>query len=507
MEASQGPRGSSRAAPQQQGAGRIPQGPPECPARPGRSAVRDGPRLPDHRGPCEGLQGGRGGRAGSKGCCTPGQDDLSGRGGRRTPADLRGLPCGGEPGNARRGRLPAERLRPALRRSPGPEATAGLARVAVFSTDETVRATAIEALAVRREEDATDVLVAGLLPLARGRRSFRQGHRQAETQRPCSTLQAMLDAPDPRGPRAESVAVGRRRWHMNLVRVNHLRNCMLCHAPAQRGETQEQRWSPRSPCQRNRSPTPAPATVGRSPISWCASDVTYLRQDFSAKQNVSDWTSRLLSRRCSGLTSLCEAACYAGQDCHLQTRLRGVSPYRRTAARPCELTGRDFEARAVTQREDRSRCSSRQSIGRARLPSLFFPARQKPRPSPSGMLSFPDMRKGGLGGGNNPLAAGREAGPGVVGTRALRCPRDHAVYSPPVRDHFANRRRTHSPVKQGYSEAFTGKGYLHDSAKSLPPEPDLFLSCPIHNNTCILARSPPACSEKPRYGQSRSRPC
>src|SRR5262249_26780953 len=50
----------------------------------------------------------------------------------------------------------------ALSSIPRPEATRALARLAVFSTDEAVRATAVEALAVRREGDATDVLVAAL---------------------------------------------------------------------------------------------------------------------------------------------------------------------------------------------------------------------------------------------------------------------------------------------------------------------------------------------------------
>src|SRR5207248_9079447 len=50
----------------------------------------------------------------------------------------------------------------ALSSIPRPEATHALARLAVFSTDEAVRATAIEALAVRRKGDSTDVLRAGL---------------------------------------------------------------------------------------------------------------------------------------------------------------------------------------------------------------------------------------------------------------------------------------------------------------------------------------------------------
>jgi hypothetical protein len=81
-------------------------------------------------------------------------------------------------------------------------------------------------------------------------------------------------------------------------------------------------------------------------------DVTYLRQDFSAMQTVTDWTAdswRSLQRfdffvRKRVLTPA-EAA-------ELRGRLAGVSPYQRTAARALRLlTGRDFEVKPAQEQE------------------------------------------------------------------------------------------------------------------------------------------------------------
>jgi hypothetical protein len=73
----------------------------------------------------------------------------------------------------------------ALSSIPRPEATRALARLAVFSTDETARAAAIEALTVRRAGDATEALVVGLrYPWPPGCCQRRERYRQTETQGP-----------------------------------------------------------------------------------------------------------------------------------------------------------------------------------------------------------------------------------------------------------------------------------------------------------------------------------
>jgi hypothetical protein len=239
----------------------------------------------------------------------------------------------------------------ALSSIPRPEATRALARVAVFSTDEAVRATALEALAVRREADCTEVLVAALAypwpAVAENAAGAIAGLKRKDL---VPQLQGVLDAPDPRGPRTESVAGREETVAHELVRVNHLRNCLLCHAPARQDRTQDATLVAEVPVPYE--PLPDRAGYGRSESNLLVRiDVTYLRQDFSARQRVTDsttadWSSSqrfdfLVRRR---VLTRAEAA-------DLRARLVGESPYRRAAARALrELTGRDFEAKPVTER-------------------------------------------------------------------------------------------------------------------------------------------------------------
>jgi hypothetical protein len=230
---------------------------------------------------------------------------------------------------------------------PRPEAARELARVTVFSTEEAVRAAAIEALAVRREGAEADVLAAGLRypwPAA----AENAAHAIAKLKRTdlVPQLKGALSAPDPRGPRDEVVGGRRETVAYELVRVNHLRNCLLCHAPAERGKT---------PVETLVAEVPVPAeSLPRSGYGQSGSnllvriDVTYLRPDFSASQQVTDWTAKtwpavqrfdfLVRRR---VLSPAEAA-------DLRERLKGPSPYRRAAERALrELVGERAEARAA----------------------------------------------------------------------------------------------------------------------------------------------------------------
>jgi len=95
----------------------------------------------------------------------------------------------------------------ALSSIPRLEATQALARLAVFSTDESVRATAIEALAIRRKEGSTDVLVAGLsYPWPAVAANAANTIAKLKRKDLIPELLVMLDAPDARAPRPEVVA-------------------------------------------------------------------------------------------------------------------------------------------------------------------------------------------------------------------------------------------------------------------------------------------------------------
>src|SRR5262249_36535291 len=105
---------------------------------------------------------------------------------------------------------PAERGRDQLRSVnllaliPHPQATRALARVAVFAADESVRAAAIEGLSVRRERDYTAVLAEGLrYPWPAAARNAADAIVALGRKDLAPQLVALLDAPDPRGPRTE----------------------------------------------------------------------------------------------------------------------------------------------------------------------------------------------------------------------------------------------------------------------------------------------------------------
>ena len=91
-------------------------------------------------------------------------------------------------------------------------------------------------------------------------------------------LREMLHLPDPLAPFQDV----RGKWVVNeLVRVNHLRNCLLCHPPSQ--STRD--------LLRGVIPTPGeplPVAYNSRRGSFVKADVTYLKQDFSATLPVAD---------------------------------------------------------------------------------------------------------------------------------------------------------------------------------------------------------------------------
>jgi hypothetical protein len=228
---------------------------------------------------------------------------------------------------------------------PRPAATAELARLAVFSTQQDVRDAAIEALSVRRERDVTGPLVEGLRypwpAVARNAAAaiVRLGRKDLMPE-----LAAMLDEPDPRAPRKD----GEAEVAHEVVRVNHHRNCMLCHAPARRGEVPEEALVAEVPVPSKALPT---NYYGESDSPLLVRiDTTYLRQDFSVMQEVkwaAPWPEvqrfdflvrrRVLSRE--------EADDLRRR---LDAREHGVlSPYRKAAVEALrEMTGRDLGADA-----------------------------------------------------------------------------------------------------------------------------------------------------------------
>jgi hypothetical protein len=243
---------------------------------------------------------------------------------------------------------------------PRPEATRMLARMAVFSTDDSIRTAAIEALTVRREADATDVLVAGLsYPWPGIAENAADAIVKLKRRDLIPQLEAMHTASDPRGPRTEELNGRQETVAHELVRVNHLQNCQLCHAPAEAGKTPSEALTALMPIPSipltgegdgdgggyGQPPSPS---APPSPIVVRV-DVTYLRQDFSTMQRVSEWTADswspiqrfdfLVRRR---VLTPAEAA-------DLRTRLQGESPYQRAAVKALQAL-KEGEAKAAVKR-------------------------------------------------------------------------------------------------------------------------------------------------------------
>ena len=169
-----------------------------------------------------------------------------------------------------------------------PEATRALLRLAVFSFDQDIRRPALAALEGRAKADCTDVLLAGLrYPWPAIARNAGDAIVQLRRSDLVPQLVAILDEPDPRAPIDIEVNGKKTRAVRELVRLNHHRNCLLCHAPANTPDVTSEivtgavpiPGQPLSPQAQGYDPQTSPDLLVRV-------DVTYLRQDFSLLQPV-----------------------------------------------------------------------------------------------------------------------------------------------------------------------------------------------------------------------------
>jgi len=171
-----------------------------------------------------------------------------------------------------------------------PASTRALARAAVFDFNNEVRIAAVDGLKSRSKGDYTEVLVAALRhpwPVA----AQNAAHAIAKLQRQdlVPELVALLAEPDPRLP-FERNAEGRCEVAVReMVKVNHHRNCLLCHAPPA-ANTMPGGVNAVVPTPGEAFPTPQPGNpYGSSPSEvMVRADVTYLRQDFSVMQPVAN---------------------------------------------------------------------------------------------------------------------------------------------------------------------------------------------------------------------------
>jgi hypothetical protein len=172
---------------------------------------------------------------------------------------------------------------------PDPSATRALARLAIFSPEREIHGAAVAALKVRNEKDYTDVLFQGLsYPWPEVAERSAAAIAAIGRMDLVPTLVNLLDQPDPRLPQPKQVDGKEVHVARQLVRLNHHRNCLLCHATVS-GKLSSQMVTAPIPVSGEKFPPPFLYYSSHSSSGLLVrADVTYLRQDFSRLQKVND---------------------------------------------------------------------------------------------------------------------------------------------------------------------------------------------------------------------------
>jgi hypothetical protein len=169
------------------------------------------------------------------------------------------------------------------------EATQALARLALFAPEEEIRKAAATALRVRRERDYTEVLLDGFrYPWPAVPNRAAEALVRLERKDLAGRLVDILGEPDPSAPVTKTVKGKPVSTVRELVRINHHRNCLLCHAPASPNQLDSDTPVAAIPVPGESLPDPSSGGYRRrdSPETLVRLDVTYLRQDFSLMQPV-----------------------------------------------------------------------------------------------------------------------------------------------------------------------------------------------------------------------------
>jgi hypothetical protein len=158
----------------------------------------------------------------------------------------------------------------------GKEASVALAKRAIFDLSPGVRSRAVRALATRPAVEYTPVLYDGFrYPWPAAADHAAEAVAELKRVDMIPELVKLLKEPSPTLP----VKAGEGYTVQEVVRINHLCNCMLCHAPSLEKDNMVRRSVP----------IPGERIVvyyDRSGTLFVRADLTYLRQDFSVVQPV-----------------------------------------------------------------------------------------------------------------------------------------------------------------------------------------------------------------------------
>jgi hypothetical protein len=195
---------------------------------------------------------------------------------------------------------------------------------------------------VRREKDYTEVLLRGLrYPLPAVAKRATEAMTRLERVDLVPELVNFLEEPDPRAPTIKEVDQTKVPVVREPVRINHHRNCLMCHAPAVPNEIPAHVTTAEVPRPDQPLPSPSDGYNNSIPEVLVRLDVTYLRQDFSLLQPVADAHPWPEMQR---FDFLVRSRVLTGEEAAtFPTPKAGtLSPYQRvTLAALRDLTGRD----------------------------------------------------------------------------------------------------------------------------------------------------------------------
>ena len=170
----------------------------------------------------------------------------------------------------------------ALAKIPTPRATVALAQRACFDLDPERRLQAVQALATRPSEEYVGVLMAALrYPWQPVTQHAAEALAALQRKEVIPGLLQMLDQRDPNAPYTKPGHKG--QFVREMVRINHFRGCMLCH-PA----SHDTKDLVRGGVPTTDAPLPSGTLYYNPRGITITARVTYLRQDFSFPQLVSE---------------------------------------------------------------------------------------------------------------------------------------------------------------------------------------------------------------------------
>jgi len=164
-----------------------------------------------------------------------------------------------------------------LARIEGKKGTEALAQRALYDLHPRVRERALKELLKRRVEDYRPILLKGFdHPWAPVAEHAAEALATLQLKETVPALLAMLDRSDPHAPRRDAK---KNLVVKEMVRVNHLRNCLMCHAPSTRADDKVRGRVP--PTNQPLPPAFSRAYYEDTSGVFVRADITYLRQEFS----------------------------------------------------------------------------------------------------------------------------------------------------------------------------------------------------------------------------------